>query len=410
MKQKKPSAPLKAPLPGQPPLTDRVAEVLREEIRTRHRPGDRLPTIRQLAERFDVSINTVHHALAVLRREGLVEGWAGSGTYVRERRVDQHVALVCGMGSEHPFLGYYASRRLVETIAVLRRQGIRSRVYYFLPQEHPCSEDESLWTDIRDGSVSAVGVIQFPPVAWQRLQSAGLPVVWSTLREDPDEYCVEIDRRAMAYAGVDALVSAGCRRIAWLDWRVDLPPQTSSHSARIGFRQRMEADGLAIQDGWFGGNVFPTVAGAGYEGFRDVWTAYPEKPDGLLVMDDLLLPDVAMAIQDLGIKVPDRLQVVATANKGAVTCPWFPATRLVVDPVDSAEAMGRFLGALARKEPVTERQVIVPFETVDFRQDASTDSTSSGLVPSGVEGQEAGATVCAQVEPLEPLAKLRCGM
>lgn len=61
-----------------------LAARLRDEA-ARLRPGDRLPSSRELMSRFRVSPVTVSRAIAVLAREGLVVTRPGSGTYVTER-------------------------------------------------------------------------------------------------------------------------------------------------------------------------------------------------------------------------------------------------------------------------------------------------------------------------------------
>lgn len=48
------------------------------------KPGDRLPSSRDLAKRLGVSRNTVVAAIEDLAADGLVEGRIGSGTYVAD--------------------------------------------------------------------------------------------------------------------------------------------------------------------------------------------------------------------------------------------------------------------------------------------------------------------------------------
>ncbi|MFI1400107.1 GntR family transcriptional regulator [Streptomyces sp. NPDC020681] len=60
-----------------------VADKLRQEINDgTHRPGERLPTQEELAERYQVSRATVIQALDVLRESGLIVTRQGSGTFV----------------------------------------------------------------------------------------------------------------------------------------------------------------------------------------------------------------------------------------------------------------------------------------------------------------------------------------
>jgi GntR family transcriptional regulator len=65
------------------PLYVWVADALRTEIREgRYRPGDKLPSERELSERFEVSKVTVRQAIVQLRGEGLVTSRAGYGVLV----------------------------------------------------------------------------------------------------------------------------------------------------------------------------------------------------------------------------------------------------------------------------------------------------------------------------------------
>jgi len=52
-------------------------------------PGDRLPTVRQLAVDLSVNPNTVSRAYTELELTGLVETHMGSGTFVGQKKVEQ---------------------------------------------------------------------------------------------------------------------------------------------------------------------------------------------------------------------------------------------------------------------------------------------------------------------------------
>ena len=51
-------------------------------------PGDRLPTVRQLAVELSINPNTVSRAYTELELTGLVETQMGSGTFVGQRKVE----------------------------------------------------------------------------------------------------------------------------------------------------------------------------------------------------------------------------------------------------------------------------------------------------------------------------------
>ena len=62
-----------------------VADELRDSIDSGGlKPGERLPSGRDLARRYGVAPMTVSHALDVLRGEGLVEAYQGRGVFVTE--------------------------------------------------------------------------------------------------------------------------------------------------------------------------------------------------------------------------------------------------------------------------------------------------------------------------------------
>lgn len=62
-----------------------VADALRTEIQSgRYAPGQKLPSVRALAERFSVAPMTLTGALRMLKDEGVVSSVHGRGTFVRE--------------------------------------------------------------------------------------------------------------------------------------------------------------------------------------------------------------------------------------------------------------------------------------------------------------------------------------
>lgn len=77
------------------PLQVRVADDIRAQIETRElAPGERIPTLDELAARYLCSLTVVRKAVDLLKQQGLLITRQGSGTYVRERaRARRH-----GMG------------------------------------------------------------------------------------------------------------------------------------------------------------------------------------------------------------------------------------------------------------------------------------------------------------------------
>jgi DNA-binding transcriptional regulator YhcF (GntR family) len=73
------------PNDSRPPF-QQVSSVLKAAIVTReYEPGDKLPSIAELARHFDVAPMTVQKAVGILRDEGLVISRQGKGLFVRQR-------------------------------------------------------------------------------------------------------------------------------------------------------------------------------------------------------------------------------------------------------------------------------------------------------------------------------------
>lgn len=72
-----------------PPYRRIVAEFRARILTGDLRPGDRMPSIRQIAQRRGVAVATATRVMAALRDEGLVEAKVGSGTVVSARAGQQ---------------------------------------------------------------------------------------------------------------------------------------------------------------------------------------------------------------------------------------------------------------------------------------------------------------------------------
>ncbi|MGG1678944.1 FadR/GntR family transcriptional regulator [Neobacillus sp. NRS-1170] len=71
-------------------IYEEVAEAIYEMIRTGQlKPGDKLDSVQQLAENFQVGRSAIREALTSLRAMGLIEMKQGEGTYINEFESDQ---------------------------------------------------------------------------------------------------------------------------------------------------------------------------------------------------------------------------------------------------------------------------------------------------------------------------------
>jgi GntR family transcriptional regulator len=67
-------------MPAYRQVVDQVRQAVRLGVL---RPGDQLPTVRDVVKQIAINPNTVHRAYRDLETQGVTEGRPGSGTFVR---------------------------------------------------------------------------------------------------------------------------------------------------------------------------------------------------------------------------------------------------------------------------------------------------------------------------------------
>jgi GntR family transcriptional regulator len=119
-----------------------VADALREQITSQEfPPGTRLPSERELMDRWGVSSRTVRVALDQLRAEGLVVSKQGSGVFVRKQSVPRRLSTDITTS-----FGWYHT---------LRRQGLQAAGETHV-SEAPASPLVAEWLGIELGTIVTV--------------------------------------------------------------------------------------------------------------------------------------------------------------------------------------------------------------------------------------------------------------
>lgn len=322
-------------------LTERVEAALRADI-AQATAGDKLPPERELAERYGVSIVKVREALTLLAREGLVERSHGRGTFVCEPSIRQWVAIVLVHSLAHPSLSFYERVVFQSLRERLNAAGVPSRGYaaYGDPSTYDWFNCPEFLQDIEAGRVRHVIPIggDLPPEVREALKQRNVA------RSLHDSARGIARQREMIQAGVRYLVSQGRRRLGMLAWMGAGGGWGNGwewEGQAAVFKASLEAAGLECRRQWVRGDLHPNLAGAGWQEFRDIWRSGNGRPDGLLICNDVLARDAAIAITESGVRVPDDLLVVAHENKGSGQWFPFPVARLQVDPEQSAAALAQ---------------------------------------------------------------------
>jgi GntR family transcriptional regulator len=116
-------------MPRQPeePAYKRIQGAIRRRIDAGHlKPGNMVPSERELARTHQVSLMTARHALTELARDGIVERRRGAGTFVAPPRVQFNKLL--GYNEQMASLGLTAHSRIVTSTVVSRESEIAARL------------------------------------------------------------------------------------------------------------------------------------------------------------------------------------------------------------------------------------------------------------------------------------------
>jgi GntR family transcriptional regulator of arabinose operon len=280
----------------------------RDIVGGRYRPGQKFPSEAALVKRFNVSRITVGRAVHDLQEHGLVERFAGSGTYVGSLSEAPRLGLLFGLII--PDLG---ATEIFEPIC----QGIANApaaTGHALLWPHADSaganrEQQALQLCGQCVARKVSGVffapIEMTPRATEinrevvaLLKKAGIPVVFLDRRPgDARGDLVGIDNRRAGYLAAEHLLRCGARNIGFLAYR----GQASSVEARIsGYREALNHTGHVFQlQALETGAADPLVI--------------PEKAapcDAFVCSNDHIAGHLMLALLAKGVRIPRDVRVV----------------------------------------------------------------------------------------------------
>lgn len=196
-----------------------LADQLREELaRNGGRSGRRLPTEQELAQRYQLSRQTVRHALRLLEEEGLIQRRQGSGSFATgllPNVVPRQVAVVV------PFMDEYIYPSILHDIsASLSRQGYSAAAS---ATGNQVDREREILLHLLEQPISGLLVegsktaLPSPNIdIYQRLRQAGIPMIFlhGTYGELPGVPCVADDNYGGGRKLARYLADQGHREIA----------------------------------------------------------------------------------------------------------------------------------------------------------------------------------------------------
>jgi len=96
------------------PRHEQISEWLRNQITTgKLKPGEKLPSEKELGSQFDVSRVTVRHALQTLENDNMIYRRQGLGSFVSNKKIEQPMAFLHDFDEEMGAAGMEASSKII---------------------------------------------------------------------------------------------------------------------------------------------------------------------------------------------------------------------------------------------------------------------------------------------------------
>jgi DNA-binding transcriptional regulator YhcF (GntR family) len=309
-----------------PTLQAQIAELIRDAIRVgRWKPNERIPTTRELAVQWRTDPATVHHALRMLVREGLLMRRRRAGTFVRKRaekltRVGIYYYDDIWM---HPRLDYL--RALHASLKEhLVAQG--AELITFM-DSRPRAEGREKWGRLEEavdrGEIHGIVAPRADPAHLRWLVKLPAPTVFMASARLPN--VVGYNLRHFAELAVGCLARQGCRSVG-LICAMTVGSPGHQHALEAGtdfyehFLAQLQAHGLPVRDVWMRVARHKTLEPEehepfGYQAFRALWRL-KDRPDGVIVYPDSMVNGVLMSALESGVRPSSPPRLVLHRNEG----------------------------------------------------------------------------------------------
>lgn len=345
-----------------------IANALLKEIRETMKVGDKLPSETLLAERYKVHVLTIREALRVLQEGGVIQRQRAIGTTIVNPMGGNWVTILCEMNVFSPNSRSIFQRSVIYHLRhFLSQAGLPSRVS--IGESEP-GESSGRFTsldfvaDVEAERLAGVLALSTLGEEWwiQKLKRQGVPIVGSNTYFEHHVIYDAWDDLSKAFR---CLLDLGRTKIAYIGW-MEVVGEHPVDERLVGALKELESCyPVTLRKKWIKGDIHPVKAGAGWEEFREVWGSYDEKPNGIIIDNEHLLPDIEAALEQMGIRVPEDLVIICHRTRGNMHAPKFPVIFQENDPNLYAFRMAEHFLRLYRGESFSSSTVTVPRLLID---------------------------------------------
>ena len=322
------------------------------------KPGQKLPSTKQLAEEWGAHVTTIQAGMEPLVKEGLLSRSPKTGTFVRERR---HQLLSLGLYLCHNMrwrdVGAFTSHLAGRIIVAAKSKGARCRTV-MQPRwdEGPFELTDELRRLADSREIQGLAVPNLDKAVYEQLEKLGLP--FSCLSDGNRRNAVVMNFRGAIDQAVAAMAARGRR-----------------HPAMITNRRRCNRDNLGTSQVGTADHFAAQLLTAGIQADEKMalvtddympWGSVEESgyrcagallgrgplPDALLVTDDVVARGVVMKLLERKVQVPRDLELYMLKNDEIdYLCP-YPATAFEFKVGEIAAGLVALVEAELKGEPI----------------------------------------------------------
>ncbi len=329
----------------------KICENLRGQILSGNfAPGTRLPSVRELAATWGSSVFTIQTALKELVKQGWIDRRHGSGTFIADPK-SRFLDVGIYYGGDFRTNTSTGFIRNLHFSMLDQLQRLKKRAHVFIdhrPDYKQKSVMPAVMKAIAERRIQALISPSINHFNCQALAELALPTAF--ISNPFSSKNTDFDTEQLFREGMRQLSAQGCRSVGlisnlWLSDSDTPAEQGYQKSYYDHFHQAAEAAEVATRDEWIlrPDDFVHDLEKHGYDEMKKM-LRLREKPDGIIVLPDMVAIGVVIAVLELGrTTAPKPMKFVFHRNAHIrLLCP-FPVTWAISDEDVLAQGLIRML-------------------------------------------------------------------
>lgn len=209
-----------------------------------------------------------------------------------------------------------------------------------------------------DGVILLSSRVNDPLIALLNKHNFPTVLIGRTDDDHPNILSVDNNNETAAYDATQHLILQGHERIGF----VSGPPSlTVAHDRMVGYRRAMREAGLPVRSEWIVEGEF--LQQSGYRAMSFMMSL-PERPSGLVVIDDVVGFGVLRGLTELGYKVPDDLSIVSFNNIALSELATPPISSIDIGTYQLGYTASQMLIRFIQEGSVHQNRMIIPHRLI----------------------------------------------